>query len=122
LACFGIKIELVFVTRFRCVVSAKEQTLNINTAGFQGFRQRSRLRTERISIPRTDEDRGKLSGNVRCNRKLRHGQFRESEALRYVFEQVVERCKAEGLVVVSASAVSPNATLTDGCYLFGTTS
>lgn len=30
--------------------------------------------------------------------KTRHGRFRESEALRYVFEQVVERCIREGFV------------------------
>jgi transposase len=46
--------------------------------------------------------------------KTRHGRFRESEALRYVFEQVVERCMAEGLVggvgfAVDASVVRADA-------------
>ena len=30
--------------------------------------------------------------------KARHGRFRESDALRFVFEQVLERCLQEGLV------------------------
>ncbi len=30
--------------------------------------------------------------------KSRHGRFRDSEGLRFVFEQVVERCIGEGLV------------------------
>lgn len=46
--------------------------------------------------------------------KTRHGRFRESEALRYVFEQVVERCMAEDLVggvgfAVDASTVRADA-------------
>jgi transposase len=46
--------------------------------------------------------------------KARHGRFRESEALRYVFEQVVERCIAAGLVggigfAVDASVVRADA-------------
>jgi transposase len=46
--------------------------------------------------------------------KARHGRFRESEALRYVFEQVVERCIAKNLVggvgfAVDASVVRADA-------------
>jgi len=46
--------------------------------------------------------------------RTRHGRFRESEALRYVFEQVVERCMAEDLVggvgfAVDASVVRADA-------------
>jgi transposase len=46
--------------------------------------------------------------------KTRHGRFRESEALRFVFEQVVERCMAEGFVggvgfAVDASVVRADA-------------
>jgi len=46
--------------------------------------------------------------------KTRHGRFRESEALRYVFEQVVDRCMAEDLVggvgfAVDASVVRADA-------------
>ncbi len=46
--------------------------------------------------------------------KTRHGRFRESEALRYVFEQVVARCMAAGLVggvgfAVDASVVRADA-------------
>ena len=46
--------------------------------------------------------------------KARHGRFRESEALRYVFEQVVERCIGVGLVggdgfAIDASVVRADA-------------
>lgn len=46
--------------------------------------------------------------------KNRHGRFREAEALRYVFEQVLRRCMAEGLVggegfAVDASVVKADA-------------
>ena len=46
--------------------------------------------------------------------KARHGRFRASEALRYVFEQVVERCIAEHLVggegfAIDASVVRADA-------------
>ena len=46
--------------------------------------------------------------------KARHGRFRESDALRYVFEQVVERCIAEHLVggegfAIDASVVRADA-------------
>jgi transposase len=46
--------------------------------------------------------------------KNRHGRFRESEAFRYVFEQVLERCIEAGLVkgegfAVDASAVKADA-------------
>ncbi len=46
--------------------------------------------------------------------KSRHGRFRDSEALRFVFEQVVERCIREGLVggegfAVDASVIKADA-------------
>src|SRR2546426_55928 len=46
--------------------------------------------------------------------KNRHGRFRESEAFRYVFEAVLQRCMAEGLVggegfAVDASVVKADA-------------
>jgi transposase len=46
--------------------------------------------------------------------KARHGRFRESEALRYVFERVLERCMLEGLVggegfAIDASVVKADA-------------
>ena len=46
--------------------------------------------------------------------KNRHGRFRESEAFRHVFEQVVERCMKEGLVggegfAVDASVIKADA-------------
>ena len=37
--------------------------------------------------------------------KNRHGRFRESETLRYVFEEVVRRCMAEGLVAGEGFAI-----------------
>ncbi len=37
--------------------------------------------------------------------KARHGRFRDSDALRYVFEQVVERCIERGLVGGSGFAI-----------------
>jgi transposase len=46
--------------------------------------------------------------------KNRHGRFREAEAFRFVFEQVLERCLAEGLIsgegfAVDASVVKADA-------------
>ena len=46
--------------------------------------------------------------------KARHGRFRESDALRFVFEQVLERCIREGLVsgegfAIDASVVKADA-------------
>jgi hypothetical protein len=46
--------------------------------------------------------------------KNRHGRFRESEAFRFVFEQVLKRCMAEGLIggevfAVDASVVKADA-------------
>jgi len=46
--------------------------------------------------------------------KNRHGRFRDSEALRFLFEQIVERCIAEGMVggegfAVDASVVRADA-------------
>jgi hypothetical protein len=46
--------------------------------------------------------------------KNRHGRFRESEAFRHVFESVVERCMAEGLVggegfAIDASVIKADA-------------
>ena len=46
--------------------------------------------------------------------KARHGRFRQSDALRFVFEQVVERCMAAGLVggigmAIDASVVKADA-------------
>ena len=51
--------------------------------------------------------------------KNRHGRFRESEAFRYVFETVLQRCMAEGLVggegfAVDASVVKADASRTSG--------
>lgn len=40
--------------------------------------------------------------------KARHGRFRESDTLRFVFEQVVERCIREGLVGGAGFAVDAN--------------
>jgi transposase len=37
--------------------------------------------------------------------KNRHGRFRESDALRHLFESVVQRCMAEGLVRADGFAV-----------------
>ena len=39
--------------------------------------------------------------------KNRHGRFRESDALRRLFESVVQRCIAEGLVSADGFAVTP---------------
>lgn len=46
--------------------------------------------------------------------KTRHGRFRESDALRFVFEQVVERCIQEGLIggtgfAIDASVIKADA-------------
>ena len=61
----------------------------------------------RLSIEDKVPDHSTLSKN-------RHGRFRDSEALRFVFEQVVERCIREGLVggegfAVDASVVKADA-------------
>lgn len=61
----------------------------------------------RLSIEDPVPDHSSLSKN-------RHGRFRESEALRFVFEQVVDRCIAEQLVggagfAVDASIVKADA-------------
>jgi IS5 family transposase len=61
----------------------------------------------RLSIEDKVPDHSTLSKN-------RHGRFRDSEALRFVFEQVVERCISEGLVggegfAVDASVVKADA-------------
>ena len=51
--------------------------------------------------------------------KNRHGRFRESEAFRYLFEEVVQRCMTEGLVrgegfAIDASIISADANRTRG--------
>jgi transposase len=61
----------------------------------------------RLSIEDKVPDHSTLS-------KTRHGRFRDSEALRFVFEQVVARCIGEGLVggegfAVDASVVKADA-------------
>ena len=61
----------------------------------------------RLSIEDKVPDHSTLS-------KTRHGRFRDSEALRFVFEQVVERCIGEGLVggegfAIDASVVKADA-------------
>jgi transposase len=61
----------------------------------------------RLSIEDTVPDHSTFSKN-------RHGRFREAEAFRFVFEQVLERCFAEGLVggegfAVDASLVKADA-------------
>jgi len=61
----------------------------------------------RLSIEDKVPDHSTLS-------KTRHGRFRDSEALRLVFEQVVERCIREGLVggegfAIDASVVKADA-------------
>ena len=61
----------------------------------------------RLSIEDKVPDHSRFSKN-------RHGRFRDSEALRFVFEQVVERCIGEGLVggegfAVDASIVKADA-------------
>lgn len=61
----------------------------------------------RLSIEDKVPDHSTLS-------KTRHGRFRDSEALRFVFEQVVERCIVEGLVggegfAIDASVVKADA-------------
>jgi transposase len=45
--------------------------------------------------------------------RTRHGRFRESDALRYVFEQVVERCMAEGFVGGAGFAVDASVVRAD---------
>ena len=52
----------------------------------------------RLSLEDTVPDHSTFS-------KARHGRFRESDALRYVFEQVVERCIEERLVGGSGFAI-----------------
>lgn len=51
--------------------------------------------------------------------KNRHGRFRESDALRYVFESVLRRCMSEGLVggegfAVDASVIKADASRARG--------
>src|SRR5689334_17169526 len=51
--------------------------------------------------------------------KNRHGRFRQSEAFRHVFESVLRRCMAEGLVegegfAVDASVIKADANRTRG--------
>lgn len=65
-----------------------------------------------VSVVLPVEHRGR--GAASLDSKARHGRFRESEALRYVFEQVVERCIVAGLVggigfAVEASVVRADA-------------
>ena len=45
--------------------------------------------------------------------KTRHGRFRESDALRYVFEQVLEQCMAQGLVGGEGFAVDASMVVAD---------
>lgn len=45
--------------------------------------------------------------------KTRHGRFRESDALRYVFEQVLEQCMSEGLVGGEGFAVDASIVCAD---------
>jgi transposase len=61
----------------------------------------------KLSIADTVPDHSTFSKN-------RHGRFRESEAFRFVFEQVLKRCMAEGLIggegfAVDASVVKADA-------------
>ena len=48
--------------------------------------------------------------------KNRHGRFRDSEALRYLFEQIVERCIAEGMVGGEGFAVDASVVRADANY------
>jgi transposase len=48
--------------------------------------------------------------------KNRHGRFRESEALRFLFEQIVERCIAEGMVGGEGFAVDASVVRADANY------
>jgi transposase len=48
---------------------------------------------------------GKVPGHHSTFSKNRHGRFRESNLLRHLFETVVERCMAEGLVGADGFAV-----------------
>ncbi len=45
--------------------------------------------------------------------KNRHGRFRDSDALRFVFEQVVERCISDGLVGGEGFAIDASVVKTD---------
>lgn len=61
----------------------------------------------RLSIEDSVPDHSTLSKN-------RHGRFRQSETLRFIFEQVIQRCMAEGLVggegfAIDASVVKADA-------------
>ena len=61
----------------------------------------------RLSITDKVQDHSTFSNN-------RHGRFRESEAFRFVFEQVIQRCIEEGLIggegfAVDASVVKADA-------------
>ena len=85
--CYGIRSE-----RRLC----EEVQLNLAYRWFCG-----------LSIEDTVPDHSTFSKN-------RHGRFREAEAFRFVFEQVLERCFAEGLVggegfAVDASLVKADA-------------
>jgi transposase len=48
--------------------------------------------------------------------KNRHGRFRESDALRHLFESVVQRCMAEGLVGANGFAVDASPIAADANY------
>ena len=45
--------------------------------------------------------------------KNRHGRFRESEAFRFVFEQVIKRCMQEGLIIGEGFAVDASVVKAD---------
>ena len=45
--------------------------------------------------------------------KNRHGRFRESSAFRYLFEQVLQRCMAEGLVRGEGCAIDASSIRAD---------
>jgi IS5 family transposase len=60
----------------------------------------------RLSLEDTVPDHSTFS-------KARHGRFRESDALRYVFEQVVERCIEERLVGGSGFAIDASVVRAD---------
>lgn len=60
----------------------------------------------RLSIEDTVPDHSTFS-------KARHGRFRDSDALRYVFEQVVERCIEAGLVAGEGFAVDASVVRAD---------
>ena len=51
--------------------------------------------------------------------KNRHGRFRDSDAFRHVFEAVLRRCMAEGLVGGEGSAVDASVVKTDASRVSG---